>query len=60
MKSLTTHREVRPWLAFITIHVIALCLAWHAAEVMAKTYEDHLSPQGSHMRLIPLNPDLEI
>jgi hypothetical protein len=44
----------RPWVAFVVAHLLALGLAWIAAEAVNASDGAHMSAQGSYLRLVPL------
>jgi hypothetical protein len=39
--------------AFLVVHVMVLALTWAVASLVSHSHPD-LSPQGGHMRLVPL------
>jgi hypothetical protein len=46
----------RPWTVFVAAHLLALGLAWVAAEFVNSVDGAHMSAQGSYLRLVPLKP----
>ncbi len=54
MTQLAKWLKGHPWTAFTVAHALVLGLAWVAAVAVNEAEADHLSPQASYMRLVPL------
>jgi hypothetical protein len=55
MKPSTQWLMRHPWTVFALSHALVLALAWVAAVAVNEAEGDHLSPQASYMRLVPLS-----
>jgi hypothetical protein len=55
MNLLKTAAARHPWLTLVLVHSLALALAWAAAAWVDSQVGDAMSPQGAHMRLIPIS-----
>jgi hypothetical protein len=55
MNFLKTAAARHPWLTLVVVHTLALALAWAAAAWVDHLVGDAMSPNGAHMRLIPIS-----